>query len=89
MIRWIVSILLAVGIAIAVFYVAMYPLASPSTQQKITLRVPDTQFMGILPLYVAEEKGFFSQEGIRVQWLDVKDPGQAGKLFFQAKRISL
>ena len=52
------------------------------TEKTITIRVPDTQFMGIMPLYVAEEKGFFSKWGIALQWIDVKDPGQAGRVFF-------
>jgi NitT/TauT family transport system substrate-binding protein len=52
---------------------------------KATIRVPDTQFMGILPLYVAEEKGFFAKHGISVQWVDVKDPGQASKLLFSGQ----
>jgi ABC-type nitrate/sulfonate/bicarbonate transport system substrate-binding protein len=52
---------------------------------KLVVRVPDTEFMGILPLYVAEEKGFFSKNGISVQWIDVKDPGQASKLLFSGQ----
>ena len=48
----------------------------------ITLRVPDTQFMGILPLYVADEKGFFNDQGIEIQWIDIKGPGEAAKAFF-------
>jgi NitT/TauT family transport system substrate-binding protein len=56
------------------------PTATPS--RAVTLRMPDTHFMGLLPLYIADEKGFFSEEGIRIQWIDVRDPGQAGKLFF-------
>jgi len=52
---------------------------------KIVLNIPDTKFMGILPLYVAEEEGFFSDEGIKVKWIDVRDPGQGAKLFFDGQ----
>jgi NitT/TauT family transport system substrate-binding protein len=38
--------------------------------------------MALLPLYVADEQGFFSQESITPRWLDVRDPGQAAKVFF-------
>lgn len=48
----------------------------------VVVRLADTQFMGILPLYVADEKGFFKSEGVRLEWLDVKDPSQAAKIFF-------
>jgi ABC-type nitrate/sulfonate/bicarbonate transport system substrate-binding protein len=56
-----------------------------SINDSIVLRLPDTKFMGILPLYIAEEKGFFEQEKIKVQWVDVKDPGQAEKLFHSSQ----
>lgn len=51
----------------------------------MTVRVSDTRFMGILPLYVADEKGFFRKHGIRLEWLDVRDPGQAQNLFFSGQ----
>jgi NitT/TauT family transport system substrate-binding protein len=51
----------------------------------LTLRIPDTKFMGLLPLYVAEEMGFFRKEGLVIQWADVKDPGQAANLFFSGQ----
>jgi NitT/TauT family transport system substrate-binding protein len=47
----------------------------------LVLRIPDAKFMGLLPLYVAEEKGFFATHNIKVQWVDVIDPGQAEKAF--------
>jgi ABC-type nitrate/sulfonate/bicarbonate transport system substrate-binding protein len=37
--------------------------------------------MGLLPLYVADEKGFFANHQIKVEWIDVPDPGQAEKTF--------
>lgn len=72
-------------LAVGAFYVATHKKAAVLPQQTIALRIPDTQFMGIMPLYVAEEKGFFRQQGIAIQWIDVKDPGQAGKLLFSGQ----
>ncbi|MDZ4711116.1 MAG: ABC transporter substrate-binding protein [bacterium] len=46
-----------------------------------TLRVPNTKFMGLLPLYVADERGYFAENKIKIEWVDVKDPGQAEKIF--------
>jgi len=78
--------ILALVVVLAVFY-ALKPRVRkepghPASGIKVSLRIPDTRFMGILPLYVAEEKGCFKQAAISVKWLDVKDPGQASKLFF-------
>ena len=50
-------------------------------QQQFVLRIPDAKFMGLLPLYVADEKGFFRENNIQIEWVDVKDPGQAEKAF--------
>jgi NitT/TauT family transport system substrate-binding protein len=38
--------------------------------------------MGLLPLYVAEDQGFFKENGVEVKWIDVRDPGQASRVFF-------
>ncbi len=72
----IVLVLVVVSVLIAT---RTKPPQRPETT--VTIRVPDTQFMGIMPLYVAEEQGFFSKRGLALQWIDVKDPGQAGKVF--------
>ena len=37
--------------------------------------------MGLLPLFVAEEKGYFEEQQIDVHWQDVGDPSQAANLF--------
>jgi len=79
--KWIVGAIIVIATATATFYAVTHRNESSPLSQKITLRVPDTRFMGILPLYVAEEKGFFEQEGIAIQWIDVRDPGQAEKIF--------
>jgi len=53
---WIASafIVIAVILVSLVFF-----LKSPEkTNSKFSIRIPDTKFMGLLPLYVAEEKGF-------------------------------
>ena len=55
------------------------------SSELVELRIPDTRFMGLLPLYVAEEKGIFEKAGIRPSWLEVRDPRQAGTLFFSDK----
>jgi ABC-type nitrate/sulfonate/bicarbonate transport system substrate-binding protein len=52
-----------------------------ASTQGMPLRIPDTRFMGILPLYIAEEQGFFRKQGVELRWIDVRDPGQAEKLF--------
>jgi len=60
------------------------PTASTDTQEKaehsgeslIPIRIPDTPFMGLLPIYVAEEMGMLEANGLAVRWVDVRDPGQ-------------
>src|SRR4030043_447 len=66
--------------ALIIFSVIKWKVQEEPTNQ-ITIRIPDTKFMGLLPLYVAEEKGFFEKYNIRIKWIDVKDPGQAEKAF--------
>jgi len=70
-------------IVIAVILVSLiFFLKSPEkTDSKFSIRIPDTKFMGLLPLYIAEEKGFFNKNNIQIEWVDVKDPGQAEKSF--------
>ena len=51
-----------------------------STESRIRISIPDTRFTGILPLYIAEEKGMLEKNGLEVQWVDVRDPGQGTKL---------
>lgn len=53
---------------------------------KLTVvRIPDTHFMGLLPAYAADQQGFFRREGIQVAWADIRDPGQAEKLYAVGK----
>ena len=51
----------------------------------IPIRVPDTLFTGLLPLYVAEEKGMLQANGLALRWIDVRDPGQGAKLVAAGK----
>lgn len=77
--------LIVLAIAILAVCLAGYLLSSKRTvtndSSQLTLRIPDAKFMGLLPLYIAEEKGFFSKHQIKVEWVDVTDPGQAEKAF--------
>jgi NitT/TauT family transport system substrate-binding protein len=57
----------------------------PRAPTNLVLRVPNTKFMGLLPLYVAEDKGFFRREGVDLKWVDVKDPQQAANLLFDGQ----
>ncbi len=79
--KWIAVALLVIVIIGAAYYAVRVWNRRPPAQQEVSLKIPDPRFMGILPFYVADEKGFFRQEGIAVQWIDVKDPGMAEKLF--------
>ena len=56
-----------------------------SSSQLTVVRIPDTHFMGLLPAYVADEQGFFRREGIQIAWADIRDPGQAEKLYAVGK----
>lgn len=71
--------ILVVGIVCLAGYFFLRP--APNVVEGIVVRIPDTKFMGLLPLYVADEKGFFTKHGIKVEWVDVGDPGQAEKAF--------
>ena len=51
----------------------------------IPIRIPDTRFTGLLPIYVAEEKGMLEANGLAVRWIDVRDPGQGAKLMAAGK----
>jgi ABC-type nitrate/sulfonate/bicarbonate transport system substrate-binding protein len=53
--------------------------------QLIPIRIPDTPFMGYLPIYVAEEQGMLEANGLALQWIDVRDPGQGAKLMAAGK----
>lgn len=77
-IGWTIGILILISLAL--YFVLKPPRKSPDTMA-IKIRIPDTRFMGILPLYIAEEKGFFAQQNIEIHWIDVRDPGQAEKIF--------
>lgn len=80
--KWgLVALIAVVCIALGV-YVALRDDAAIAPSGLPTLRVPDTRFMGILPLYVAEEKGFFEKHGVPIEWIDITGPGQAGRMFF-------
>ena len=59
--------------------------AEHSGESLIQIRIPDTPFMGLLPIYVAEEKGMFEAYGLAVRWIDVRDPGQGAKLMAAGK----
>lgn len=72
----------AVSLPILIIAIILCRHTPSSKSDKTTLRIPDTHFMGILPLYVADEKGFFVREGLKIEWIDIEDPGQAGKMFF-------
>jgi len=54
----------------------------PDMAAAFTLRVPEVKFMGLLPLYVADEQGFYREEDIHVEWLPINSPREAGQLFF-------
>jgi NitT/TauT family transport system substrate-binding protein len=58
---------------------------APSGEAPIRLRIADTRFSAILPMYVAEEQGMFEANGLEAEWLDVRDPGHAGKLLAAGK----
>lgn len=58
---------------------------TPSGPPVVRIRIPDTRFMGFLPLYLADEKKLFEREGVQIEWIDVRDPGQAERLFHAAK----
>lgn len=45
------------------------------------LSMADTQFMGLLPFYVADMEGFFRSNGIRLTWIDIREPGEAVRVF--------
>lgn len=79
--KWIAISLLIIAVGIGAFYVVRTRKQGASNSVQASLRIPDPRFMGILPFYVADEKGFFRDVGIAVQWIDVRDPGQAEKLF--------
>jgi NitT/TauT family transport system substrate-binding protein len=68
-------------ILIAVILILKESNNSTGNADEYTIRIPDTKFMGLLPLYVADEKGFFRENKIKIEWVDVKDPGQAEKTF--------
>jgi ABC-type nitrate/sulfonate/bicarbonate transport system substrate-binding protein len=59
--------------------------AQHSSESRIQIRIPDTRFTGILPIYIAEEKGMLEENGLQAQWVDVRDPGQGAKLFAAGK----
>jgi ABC-type nitrate/sulfonate/bicarbonate transport system substrate-binding protein len=59
--------------------------AGHSTEPRIRIRIPDTPFMGVLPMYIAEEKCLLEKNGLEVQWVDVRDPGQGTKLLIAGK----
>lgn len=77
-ISWAIGIIILIGL-VGYFALNTRQRIDDTTAKKI--RIPDTRFMGILPLYIAEEKGFFRQQHIEIQWVDVRDPGQAEKIF--------
>ncbi len=54
--------------------------AERPSESPIRIRIPDTRFTGILPMYIAEEKGILEENGLEAQWIDVRDPGQGTKL---------
>jgi NitT/TauT family transport system substrate-binding protein len=75
----IVVAIISIAIVIGFF---IYKIQKPFGKTvDFTLRVPDAKFMGLLPLYVADEKGYFAENKIKIEWIDVKDPGQAEKTF--------
>lgn len=49
------------------------------------LRISDPRFMALLPIYVAEQRGFMTEAGFAIKWLEVNDPGKAGTLFFSGE----
>jgi ABC-type nitrate/sulfonate/bicarbonate transport system substrate-binding protein len=51
----------------------------------IPIRIPDTLFTGLLPIYVAEENGMLEANGLALRWIDVRDPGQGAKLVAAGK----
>ena len=57
-------------------------------ESKIILKVPDVKFMGLLPLYVADDQKFFAQNDIQIEWIEIKSPGQAEKAF-QSGHVNL
>lgn len=65
--------------------------ADPAQQREqpdaplIQIRIPDTRFTGLLPIYVAEENGMLEANGLAVRWIDVRDPGQGAKLMAAEK----
>jgi len=59
--------------------------AQHSGESRIRIRIPDTPFMVMLPVYVADEKGMLEEHGLEVQWIDVRDPGQGAKLLVAGK----
>jgi len=71
--------IIAISVAIGFFIFKTQKTADSTVA--FTLRVPDAKFMGLLPLYVADEKGYFTENKIKIEWVDVKDPGQAEKTF--------
>lgn len=78
--KWIAIAAIALIVLIGIIYGLRRRSSIPQSHE-IVIRISDTRFMGILPLYVAEEKGFFKQQGLTINWSDVRDPGQAEKLF--------
>jgi ABC-type nitrate/sulfonate/bicarbonate transport system substrate-binding protein len=59
--------------------------AKHSSESRIQIRIPDTRFTGLLPIYIAEETGMLEENGLQAQWVDVRDPGQGAKLFAAGK----
>lgn len=79
------TLILAVLVGVGIWSSNRPSRVGNESKGSIVLRIPDTKFMGLLPLYVAEEKGFFGKEGLVIQWIDVKDPGQAANVFFSGQ----
>ena len=59
--------------------------AQHSSESRIRIRIPDTRFTGLLPIYIAEETGMLEESGLQAQWVDVRDPGQGTKLVAAGK----
>lgn len=58
---------LGVGLSLALALVACTPSPNANNQEQPLLRIGIFTYPGFGPMYVAKEKGFFDQEGVRVE----------------------
>jgi len=75
----------SVCLAMLLLLSACAPAATQPTPEPVTLRVRRSPFLSYAPFFIAEEEGYFAEQGLQIEWVAIQRPPDAVPLLAQGE----